>query len=93
MRITLKPHKTVAVVIRRKTLKKFVLVLEDSFVEIACHPDVKGEAAAGHDVGVVVALVHGNVPETRNYRLGGLEKQMQVLRLGRCGDLAQDDRL
>ena len=63
MRITLKPNQTVAVVLRRKTLKEFVLVFKDSFVEIARHTNVKSEAAAGYDVGVVVALVHLGFPE------------------------------
>jgi hypothetical protein len=82
MRISLKPNETIAVVIRRKTGVEFHLMFEDSFVEIARHANVKCEAPAGHDLAVVVAFVHWNVSETRHYRLGGQEKQMQVLRLG-----------
>ena len=64
MSITLKPYQAVAVVLRRKTLKELVLVLEDSFVEIARHPDVKSKAPTGYDVGVIEALVHSGRPKT-----------------------------
>jgi hypothetical protein len=72
---------------------EFVFMLENSFVEVACHPNVKSEAAAGDDVCAVIALVHACRPEWADYRAAIAQKQMQVLRLGRCGDLAQDDRL
>ena len=60
MRVTFEPHQTVAVVVRGKTIMEFVLVFEDSLVEIACHSYVESEAATGNDVRVIETVVQAN---------------------------------
>jgi hypothetical protein len=73
-----------------KAFVRLSFVLPNALLDVACESDVKGVAAAGHDVCIKVALLHGecyeDAPSARFW-----EEKTQV-HSTRAEALAQDDR-